>query len=117
MANGRKKPASRANLTTRAIVDYLNYNGWKAWRQNNGSTYDARLGIWRKNPLHQKGIPDILGFNLSNAVFLGVEVKIGKDKLSEEQRDFISVVQKAKGFAIKAKSFDDFLQKLEKHGY
>ncbi len=85
--------------------------------ENNGGAGDERLGIWRKNPVHQKGIPDILGFNLSNAVFLGVQVKIEKDKLSEEQKDFLSVAQKATPFAIEAKSFDNFLQKLEKYEY
>ena len=35
-----------------------------------------------------KGVPDIIGFRLSDGKFVGIEIKINKDKMSDDQTKF-----------------------------
>lgn len=101
-----------ANSLTEAIIKYLCLNGWKAWRQNNAGVYDQKIKRYRKPPKTAiKGVPDVIGFNKKSGVFIGVEVKIGKDKLSVEQRYFLEELNVSGGIGIVAKSIDDFIEK------
>lgn len=102
-----------ANRATDAIVCFLNYNGWKVWRQNNTGVYDQSKGVWRKPNNGLKGIPDIIGFRKSDATFIGVEIKVGQDRLSPEQIQFLNELKQANGISMVAHSFDDFLTKYE----
>ena len=36
-----------------------------------------------------KGVPDIIGFRLSDAKFVGIEIKINKDKMSEQSQSLL----------------------------
>src|SRR3990167_8178031 len=98
---------TRTNATTKAILKFLNSSGFVAWRNNNGAVYDVKRSVFRKNPAMKKGIPDICGYSKATGRAIFVEVKTGKDKLSEEQERFLSEAGKAGCFCIVAKDFDD----------
>jgi hypothetical protein len=109
---GKPLPA-KANELTAAIVDYLNLNGFEAWRQNNAAIFDTKTGKHRAF-VGKLGLPDIIGYHKKTAVWIAVEVKAGKDKLSDDQRRFLADLKKAGGIAIEARTFDQFLKELQK---
>lgn len=99
-----------ANSLTESVLKALNYSGkYVAWRNNNGAVYDVKKAVFRKNPIHKLGVPDILAFRKADAVFVGIEVKYGKDKLSQEQTIFLSDLKKSGGIAIECRSIDDIM--------
>ena len=101
------------NDTTQAILFYLNYHGFKAWRTNTVGIYDQKRGVYRKNASLLKGVPDIIGFRRSDARFIGVEIKTGRDDLSGHQGAFLDELVQAGGFALVVGSFDEFAEKFE----
>lgn len=92
----------------------LRMSGYRAWRNNNGGVYDPARKIFRKNPALEKGVPDILGFNKKTGQFVCIEVKVGKDKLTAEQMDFLKEARAAGCMALEARSVDDLLLRLAK---
>ena len=106
-----KRTTSGANTVTAQIIRYLTYNRYNVWRQNTVGVYDQRRGVFRKNANTKKGVSDIIGFD-PNGRFVAIEIKIGKDKLSEEQTQFLAEVQAAGGLAIVAHSLEDFWEKF-----
>lgn len=107
-----KRTTSRANTVTTQIIRFLSLKKYNVWRQNTVGIYDQQRGVFRKNTNTKKGVSDIIGFD-QNGRFVAVEVKVGKDKLSEEQTQFLKDVQAAGGIAIVAHSLEDFLTKFE----
>ncbi|MHB8871645.1 MAG: VRR-NUC domain-containing protein [Candidatus Doudnabacteria bacterium] len=97
-----------ANDLTDAIVTYLNLQGHFVWRQNNGGVFDPTKKIFRKNPKQKKGVPDICGIS-KHGYGLYIEVKTGKDKLSEEQKEFAKSVAARGGIWIVARSIDNVI--------
>lgn len=96
-----------ANSLTQGILKYLAATGWRAWRQNSAGVYDANRGFWRKGS-GTPGVPDIIGFHLKTGIFIGIEIKYGKDKHSPEQRDFLAQLHRANGISMTVRSVDDF---------
>lgn len=84
----------------------LKLSGFKVWRQNNGGVYDPVKKVYRRNS-STPGIPDIIGYKDNGATFVGVEIKVGKDKLSPAQVDFANGLQKSGGWYWVVKTFDD----------
>jgi len=104
---------SATNQLTQSIIRFLNYNGFKAWRQNNGAVYSKKRDAFMKNPTHKLGIPDIIGFRKSDGKFLAIEVKTGRDKLSIFQTMFLEDVNTAGGIAFEVRdSYEDFENKF-----
>ena len=103
-----------ANSTTTAIITYLNYNGWHVSRINTHGVYDTIKQVHRKVHGQAKGVPDIVGFNLTTGQYLCIEIKIGSDKLSEEQKYHLDTAKKSGAYVMVASSFDDFLAKHER---
>lgn len=97
-----------ANDLTDAIITYLNLSGHFVWRQNNGGVYDPKKKIFRKNPNHKKGVPDVCGVH-KKGYALCVEVKAGNDRLSDEQKIFGIEVLKRGAIWIVAHSLDDVI--------
>jgi len=109
-----------ANGLTRCIIDYINFIGGQAERINTtGRVIDNTKTV--KNVIGQnqtvgskqyipttgtKGSADI------SALYLGksykIEVKIGKDRQSEAQKDYQMRIEAAGGVYYIAKSFDEF---------
>lgn len=104
------KPATTSE-TTRAIVYYLNKSGCVAWRQNNAGIWDEKRKRYIQNPLSKKGVSDIMGYRKSDGKAIYVEVKTGKDKLSQHQKDFLLQAHKNNCIVIVAKTFEDFEKK------
>ena len=55
-----------------------------AYRINNGAVYDAKKRVYRAG-VQRKGVPDIIG--IIDGRFIGIEVKIGKDRQSADQKE------------------------------
>lgn len=65
---------------------------------------------WRKVQGGRKGVPDILGFRLNGGKMVGVEVKIGLDELSNEQKQLLDEMRKAGCEVWLVRSFDSFVE-------
>jgi hypothetical protein len=109
-----------ANGLTKCIIDFLTFHGWQAERINNtGRMIDRRTtytnvmgrcktigGIdWVKGT-GTDGTADISATIGGKAV--KIEVKIGRDKQSEAQRNYQQVIEKAGGLYFIAKTFSEF---------
>lgn len=108
-----RKPASATNLLTKAILRHLSLFGYNVWRQNNGGVFDPKTGKFRRNPLHKKGVPDVIGYHRKTGRFICVEVKTGKDRLSPYQEQFLQEAAEAGCIAFVAHDYQDFVKKLD----
>jgi|TARA_Y100000310_G_scaffold110581_1_gene108968 Holliday junction resolvase len=93
------------------IIDYLLLKGHFVWRNNTGLTkakYINKQGI-AKNRVWRSGVPgssDILGIS-QNGKFIAVECKIGKNRPTEKQQEFLGKIRGHGGYAIVAHSLED----------
>jgi hypothetical protein len=95
-----------ANRITANVLRIINMTpGCIAYRINNVGVWDAAKGIHRAGNT-EKGLPDI--WACCRGRFLVVEVKAGKDKLSEHQEKRQFEIKRAKGFFVVANSTDQF---------
>ncbi len=85
------------------LIAYLKLKGHYVWRQNTGSM-TTKEGRFVK--FGHKGISDILGI-ASDGKFIAVECKIGNNKPTEFQKDFLKEVEDRGGYAILAYKFED----------
>lgn len=108
-----KSLSMTANQATRQILDYLNMSGFYAWRNNNNAVYDQKKQAFRSGSV-EKGVADIMGYSKTDGRIIAIEVKVGKDKPSPEQRRFIDGIVKAGGFACFASTAGDVVEYLEK---
>jgi len=100
--------ATNTNNLTKSIVNYLNMSHHFAWRNNNAPTFDRKRNVYRSNNT-LKGISDILGIHRDSGKMIAIEVKVGRDKLSKEQTEFLNRVSKMGGIVLVAKSIDDVI--------
>lgn len=100
-----KPDTKSANGLTSAIVKYIDLKGGFASRINSGGVYDSKLGTHRQGTT-KKGFSDIQG--VYNGLSLYVEVKIGRDKQSDYQKEFQKKVTASGGFYFIAKDFESF---------
>jgi hypothetical protein len=99
-------------ILTNACIEHLNWMGCFLWRTNSTGIYDQTAGRFRKS--HSiKGVPDILGLG-PNGQFIGIEIKSGTDRLSEDQKKFRDFTLKKKGIYWVVKNYTD-LQELKDH--
>lgn len=104
------KPAysdKSANGLTKCVLDWINFHpGCMAYRVNNTGIYDAKAKKYRTSNT-RRGIADI------SAIIHGkawqIEIKAGKDKMSEFQKSFKADVEKAGGIYLTVRSFRAFL--------
>ncbi|ALW86886.1 hypothetical protein AUC43_18465 [Hymenobacter sedentarius] len=101
---------------TGAILAFLTHYGYTVWRQNTTGIYDAAKARWRVNPQSRRGVPDIIGFRNRDGLFIGVEVKAGRDQLRDDQRTFLNELRAAGGLAFVAHDFAQFQQSFELRG-
>ena len=95
---------------------FLTHHGHTIWRQNTTGIYDAAKARWRVNPQGRRGVPDIIGLRNRAGVFIGVEVKAGRDQLRDEQRTFLTELKTAHGLAFVGHDFAQFQQSFELRG-
>lgn len=72
-----------ANALTKCIVSYMTLQGAFSSRLNNTGVYDARMGQYRPSTA-KRGLPDVLATYHGLSLF--VEVKFGRDSMSEHQK-------------------------------
>jgi hypothetical protein len=109
---------STANGLTRAICDYINYNGYQAERINTMGTAREKkttagkvIGVTWTKGTSTAGSADISATIKGRSV--KIEVKIGKDRQSEAQKRYQENIEKAGGTYIIAKDFDSFVEWYE----
>jgi hypothetical protein len=91
---------SKAGELTSAVLQLLHLYNFEAWRQNN-------LAVRGRKFVGRKGVPDVIGFHRNTGEFIGVEVKAGKDRMSEHQKQFREVVAATTGgIYIEARSIE-----------
>ena len=101
---------SQTNETTNAILNFLFRNRVFAFRQNSGGIPLFREGVLTGfRPGGKVGQPDIVGILPNNGKYLGIEIKSGKDRLSEGQVAFHLQARKAGAVILVVKTFEDFL--------
>src|SRR3990172_1963 len=106
------KLMSKTNFLTQAILRLLNVSGFRAWRTGNHAVYSVKRKSFMKNPSRLLGIPDICGYRKKDGKAIFVEVKTGKDKLSEAQKYFLSEAQKAGCIVIVAENIQQVQNEL-----
>jgi Holliday junction resolvase len=94
-----------ANELTKAIVKYLTLKGGFASRVNSTGVYDRRLGKYRTGT-QKRGIADIMA--IYKGLSLQIEVKYGKDRQSEVQKQVEQEVIRSGGRYYLARNFTDF---------
>lgn len=117
---GDKHRDDTANGLTRCIIAYLKYKGWQAERINTtGIPIDSRRQItdtlghnrtigsvqWRPSG-STVGSADISATIGGRSV--KIEVKIGRDRQSQAQRQYQAAVEQAGGLYYIARNFTDF---------
>lgn len=107
----RFKDTTANDLTKTIIFDMYHIREGVAYRINNGATYDTKRKVYRKG-VQRKGVPDIIG--IINGRFIGIEVKIGKDRQSADQKEIEKEINAAGGVYFIAKTYDDYLEKIKK---
>jgi hypothetical protein len=104
-----------ANDLTKAIIfDIDHIRSGSAYRINNGAVYDNKRGVYRAG-VQKKGIPDIIG--VIDGRFVGIEVKIGKDRQSQYQVNVQREIENAGGVYFIAKTFADYAAKMTYFGF
>jgi len=99
---------SKTSATTNSILMFLNNSGYKAWAVYNGAVYSIKRNNFLKNPNKLKGVPDINGYRKSDGKAIYIEIKTGKDRLSESQDYFLTEANKAGCITMIVKNYDDF---------
>ena len=118
---GNKHRDDTANGCTRCIIAYLKYKGWQAERINTtGIPIDSRRQVtditgktrsigsltWRPSG-STVGSADISA--TINGRSVKIEVKIGKDRQSEAQRQYQAAIEQAGGLYYIAHDFTTFV--------
>ena len=107
----KKFKDTTANELTKAITAYIRLTGNYAERINNTGIFDSKTGKWRKGGT-RRGIADIMASKVvqhngrSFSIMVAIEVKVGKDVMSEYQKKIQDEVTKSGGVYIIAKTWD-----------
>lgn len=96
-----------ANGLTRCIVKYISICGGFASRVNNQGTYDAKRKRYRPSTA-RRGLPDILATWKGQSLF--IEVKVGRDRMSEHQMKVQQEQEQSGGLYFVAHNFTAFKQ-------
>jgi len=109
MKAAKPKPET-ANRITANVVRVINAQSkCVAYRINNVGVWDAAKQIHRAGNT-EKGLPDIFAILRGRAV--AIEVKAGKDRLSEYQKARAQEIERAQGVYLVVHSTDEFLNWL-----
>jgi len=99
-----------ANALTRCVIDFLTFSGWQAERISNTGRF-----IRDKNSLQggyyipgtgTNGSADISATIKGRSIKL--EIKYGKDRQSEAQKQYQAMIEKAGGIYLIVRTFDEF---------
>lgn len=99
-----------ANGLTACITTYLRLKGAFSSRLNNTGIFDKRLNRYRPGT-SRKGLPDILATYQGKSLF--IEVKAGRDRMSEAQEKIRDEQNRSGGLYVVAHNFTDFKQWID----
>lgn len=94
-----------ASNLTKLVIDLLTLHNCHVWRQNTIPVYDNFRKAYRANNT-KKGVADVIGITPEGR-FIGIEIKVGKDKQSADQMKFQAEVEKRKGIYTIIKTSED----------
>jgi hypothetical protein len=97
----------KAGPLTACVVKYIELMGGWASRVNSTGIYDKNLQRFRTST-QKRGIADVIA--TYKGLSLQVEIKIGRDKMSEDQMKVQQQVQQAGGMYFVAHDFTEFKQ-------
>lgn len=102
-----------ANGLTKAVIDFIRFNGGDAQRINTTGAMRKVKGRmqWTKSGV-RRGAADIHAIIKGRAV--SIEIKIGRDKMSNDQHKERERIEKAGGLYFIARSMGEFIQWYEK---
>ena len=101
-------------LLQKQICEWLNYNHCFVWRANSGLILlENKQGKRRAFRGGIKGCADIIGIR-SGGQFLAIEVKIGRNKPTADQIEFLERIREMGGEAFVAYSLDDVITNFVK---
>jgi hypothetical protein len=120
LAPNKPMKSNTANNLTQAIIKFIKLSGWQAERiSTSGRVIDQskvvtnvlghqyRIGSSKYIPgTGTKGSADISATIKGRSV--KIEVKVGKDRMSEAQKVYQANIEMAGGVYVMARSFDDF---------
>jgi hypothetical protein len=97
----------KSNSLTEAIVAYITLRGGFASRINSTGIFRPKLGKFTPTP-QKNGIGDVIGTYQGKSLM--VEVKIGRDKMSDRQERVRAEHERSGGLWFTAKDFTSFKQ-------
>lgn len=95
----------RANDLTRCVVQYIILKGGFASRINNQGTFNRKLNKYIPST-SKRGLADVMATYQGKS--LHIEIKIGRDKQSENQLKVEAEVNRSGGHYILARDFESF---------
>ena len=98
------------NELLKAAMEYLELRGVFAWPNNTGGAM-VKGGHFMR--FGTRGSPDIIGI-LPGGRFLGVEIKVGRDRLSKAQHVFATHIRGAGGRFIECRQLEDIEEALNR---
>jgi hypothetical protein len=115
-----------ANGLTNCIITFFDLKGIKSWRQNSTGRYQREVratNVIGQTITLQKGryIPAAGGKGAGDitavikGIFTSIEVKIGKDRMRESQKEFKADLEKSGGVYLVVKTWDDFYFQISKY--
>jgi hypothetical protein len=107
----RKFRDDTANNLTKCITTYLRLKGAFVSRVNNTGIYDRRLQRYRPGT-SRKGLPDVIATHKGKSIF--VEVKHGRDRMSEHQERVRHEQEQSGGLWFTAHNFTEFIEWFNK---
>lgn len=102
---------SKASELTNQIINHFYKNGGFAFRCSSLGVYDQKRQMYRMAA--KKGISDVLG--VVKGRFVACEIKIGADRLSEEQTGFLKNIEHHGGLSVVIKNFAEFQEWWDKN--
>jgi len=94
-----------ANNLTKCIITYLRLKGAFSSRLNNTGIFDKRLNRYRPGT-SRKGLPDVMATYQGKSLM--IEVKAGRDRMSEHQERIRDEQKRSGGLYYVAHNFTEF---------
>ena len=89
---------------TNAVIGAVYKEGGYAWRAASVGVFDTKQMHFRASA--KKGVSDVLACYKGRLI--AIEIKIGTDTLSDEQKGFMRNIEHAGGFAMVISTIEDF---------
>jgi hypothetical protein len=105
-----KQSDTTANGLTKAVITWLTLNKHYCSRIQSQGQWNQKLGVFTKSTV-RKGIGDIMAVIDGRTIM--IEVKIGRDKLSEAQLKTKADVENSGGYYMVVKDFEQFMNEYK----